>query len=240
MLGKGIAVEDCVLIVEDDADIVEILRLYLEGSGYQVVEASNGTEGLERLRSHAVSIALVDIMMPGMNGFDFIKKARKSSNIPIIILSARNQPSDKMVGLDLGADGYITKPFDPMEVLAYIRAALRRCQPMGSSAPAHKAAGNTISTGAYEIDLDELVLRKQGVAVPLTASELKLAMKLMSAPGHVFSKSQLYEAISGSSYGGGEESVMMHISNIRTKIEDDPAHPKAIVTVRGLGYKFEG
>lgn len=128
---------ETVLIVEDDSDIIEILSLYLCGSDYQVETAANGKLGLELLERKSPSVILVDLMMPEMNGFDFIKEARLVSNAPIIIISARSQPTDKMLGLDLGADGYITKPFDPIEVLAYIRAVLRRCNALSASGPSN-------------------------------------------------------------------------------------------------------
>lgn len=232
-----------ILVVEDDPDIVEILRLYLESSGYRFLSAGDGKHGLDVLHESDASLALVDLMMPSMNGFDFIKEARAFTDIPIIIVSARNQPSDKVLGLDLDADGYVTKPFDPTEVLAYVRAALRRYH-QGKTAPRDGDEGaatgekNVLSAGDLELDLDTLVLRKRGNVMPLTASELKILHKMMSAPGHVFTKAQLYEAISGSSYGGAE-SIMMHVSNIRSKIEDDPGKPAHIKTVRGLGYRFD-
>ncbi len=185
--------QDTILVVEDDPDIVEILRLYLGSSGYRFLSAGDGERGLDVLRNSDVSLALVDLMMPSMNGFDFIKEARSFTDIPIIIVSARNQPSDKVLGLDLGADGYVTKPFDPTEVLAYVRAALRRYR-QGKAAEHDGAEGastgekNVLSAGDLELDLDTLVLRKRGNVMPLTASELKILHKMMSAPGHVFTK----------------------------------------------------
>ena len=189
--------QDTILVVEDDPDIVEILRLYLGSSGYRFLSAGDGERGLDVLRNSDVSLALVDLMMPSMNGFDFIKEARAFTDIPVIIVSARNQPSDKVLGLDLGADGYVTKPFDPTEVLAYVRAALRRyrqgkaVQHDGAEAPA-TGEKNVLSAGDLELDLDTLVLRKRGNVMPLTASELKILHKMMSTPGHVFTKAQLY------------------------------------------------
>ena len=179
--------------------------------------------------------------MPEMNGFDFIKEARSVSNAPIIIISARSQPTDKMLGLDLGADGYITKPFDPIEVLAYIRAVLRRCNALSARGPSNISPdGSVVRMGVIEFDKESLIVRKNSNAVSFTASELKIFSKLFSSPGRVYTKAQLYELISASSHGGGEDSIMVHISNIRSKIEDDPNNPARIVTVRGLGYRFEG
>lgn len=240
---KELRMADKILIVEDDDDIVEILSLYLSSSGYDVDSASNGTEGIERLRTSGASAILVDLMMPSMNGFDFIKQARTFCDAPIIIVSARNQPTDKMLGLDLGADGYITKPFDPVEVLAYVRAVLRRYHQGGSGgicSVQNDDGQSVIQAGRLSLDLNTLVLRKDGVVINLTASELKIIAKFLQSPRHIFTKAQLYEVVSGSTYGDGAESIMVHISNIRSKIEDDPNKPQFIVTVRGLGYRYEG
>ena len=234
---------EMVLIVEDDSDIAEILRLYLEGAGYMVLTAANGAEGLEVLRTHDVSCILLDLMMPVMNGFDFLKQMRATNNAPVIVLSARSQSADKMLSLDIGADGFITKPFDSMEVIAYVKAAIRRYRTMGGPVGADGVDDSekrppTLAVGRFELSLEELVLRKDGVPIPLTAFELKIMARFMSAPGRVFTKAQLYEAATGESYDGAQDAIMVHISNIRMKIEDDPSHPSAIVTVRGLGYRF--
>lgn len=259
-----------VLIAEDDGDIVELLTLYLSGSGYEVLSASDGAEALEIVRSRPVDVALVDIMMPRVNGYDFIKAVRQESDIPIIIVSARNLAADKIVGLDAGADGYITKPFDPLEVTAYIRAVLRRhaqAAPVGraastgapvardAEATAHvmvpqvedalaraamPVAPEAIVVGPLVFDPERLVLTKDGELIPLTAAELKIMVAFMSAPGRVFSKDQLYACVSGEPVSGGAASVMVHISNIRSKLEDDPLRPQFIKTVRGLGYRLDG
>ena len=226
-----------ILIVEDDQDIVEILRLYLNGAGYEVDTATDGAQGIETLRRNGASVVLADLMMPNMNGFDFIKEARAFSTVPIIILSARNQSTDKMLGLDLGADGYITKPFEPVEVLAYVRAMIRRSEM--SEAGASPAPSTVIQVGDFELDTEKLIVRKRGDTVPLTASEFKIVARLMSSPGRVFTKAQLYEVVGGETCEGGSDSIMVHISNIRAKLEDDPSNPRVIETVRGLGYRFE-
>lgn len=223
-----------VLIAEDDADIIEILRLYLVGAGYRVLDAPDGARALEILRAERISVVLVDIMMPRMNGYDFIREARRFSQAPIIIVSARSMAADKVLGLDLGADGYITKPFDPMEVTAYIRAVLRR-----AAAPSD---ARILRAGDLELDTGRLVLTRRGESVALTAAELKIVAHLLSAPGRVFTKEQLYACVTGddaASAAGCESSVMVHISNIRAKIEDDPSRPRYIKTVRGLGYRLD-
>lgn len=245
-----------VLIAEDDKDIVELLRLYISGSGYDVLASNDGEQALELAREQHVDIALVDIMMPRMNGYDFIKALRRESGIPVIIISARSQPADKIVGLDAGADGFIAKPFDPLEVTALIRAMLRRSN--GTNAPegdgssastvefpsARRTASvqeptDVLAAGDLVFDKARFLLTKRGETVPLTAAELKIMAALMAAPGRVFDKMQLYAQISGEPFGG-ESSVMVHISNIRAKLEDDPLHPRYIETVRGIGYRFNG
>lgn len=278
---------ETVLIVEDDQDIVELLSLYLTGSGYDVVTAGNGEEALEQLRQHPADIALVDIMMPRMNGYDFIKALRATDNIPVIIISARTQAADKIVGLDAGADGFIAKPFNPLEVTAQIRALLRRratdvadaLAAAGRTAPAADEARATASSegeasfpgpdasgpsdraaaestpapstpsqdgahvlrvGDLAFDTERLELFKGGTPIPLTAAELKIMATFMAAPGRVFSKAQLYACINGESFAGSEASVMVHVSNIRAKLEDDPLRPEYIKTIRGMGYKIDG
>ncbi len=232
-----------VLLVEDDADIVEILRIYLESSGFDVLAAKNGLDGLAMLRSHEVSCVLLDLMMPIMNGFDFVQEMRTFCEAPVIVLSARTQQVDKTLSLELGADSFIEKPFDSMEVIAYVKAAIRRYKTMGRASTGDEERRDSPSmitrVGDFELNLEEFVLRKRGVVIPLTAFEFKVMAKLMSAPGRVFTKAQLYEAAMGEDYPGSRDTVMVHISNIRAKIEDDPLRPSAIVTVRGLGYRFE-
>ena len=246
---------ETVLIVEDDRDIVELLTLYLSGSGYEVLAASDGEEALERLARSSADIALVDIMMPRMNGYDFIKTLRQTSDIPVIIISARSHPADKIVGLDAGADGFISKPFEPLEVTAYIRAMLRRHaasersegdagseeeQQPHAGAARQDAGEQTMRVGDLAFDTKRLVLSKNGAPIPLTAAELKIMAALMAAPGRVFSKGQLYACVNGEAYAGSEGSVMVHISNIRSKLEDDPLRPRYIKTIRGMGYRLDG
>ncbi|AEB06567.1 two component transcriptional regulator, winged helix family [Coriobacterium glomerans PW2] len=232
---------DTVLIAEDDGDIIEILSLYLGGSGYEVRAARNGADALEILRREQVAVALVDIMMPKMNGYDLIKAARAESQVPIIIISARAEAADKIIGLDAGADGYITKPFDPLEVTAYIRAVLRRGGSHGHATQSLSGRGDgRIQVGDLEFDTERLCLAKGGEPIALTAAELRIVAALMSRPGRIFTKAQLYACVNGRPCDSGANSVMVHISNIRAKLEDDPLSPRFIKTVRGLGYRLEG
>lgn len=226
------------LIAEDDEDIRGLLALYLESDGFKLHAASNGKAALDILEREEIDIMLVDVMMPLMNGFDFIKCARQISDAPIIVVSARTQTADKALGLGLGADGYITKPFDPLEVVALAKALLRRC---GSSFTSSANEEKTrLIVGPLELNTDALVLRAKGNDIPLTASELKIMIKFMKNPGRVFTRAQLYEAANGSPCIGGDESVMVHISNIRAKIEPFAGDLVRISTVRGLGYRLDG
>ena len=224
-----------VLIAEDDRDIVELLSLYLSGEGYEILSADNGIDALDILKTKEVSMALVDIMMPKMNGYDLLRRMREFSNIPVIILSARNMDPDRILGLNLGADAYLTKPFNPLEVVAYVKASLRRFYQLGSD-----AREETVYTvGQLRLDLRKFELTKNGSVIALTSTELKILSMLMKSPGRIFTKAQLYECINGDAYSSEDNTMMVHISNIRSKIEDDPSSPAYIITQRGLGYKIE-
>lgn len=225
-----------ILIAEDDKDIIELLALYLGGEGFEVLAAENGQAALEIARREEVEAALVDIMMPVMNGLEFIKELRTFSQIPVIVLSARDLDQDRILGLNIGADAYLTKPFNPLEVVAYVKAAIRRYEAMKETSPAET---DRIVIGELELDQERFTLKKNGENVPLTGSEFKIMAKLMKAPERVFSKAQLYECINGELYNNDENTMMVHISNLRAKIEEDPSHPQYIKTVRGLGYKIE-
>ena len=230
-----------ILIAEDDADIVELLSLYLTGEGYTVFSAENGLQALERITSTKIDLAILDIMMPEMNGYDVLKRIRESHNFPVIMLSAKELDTDRILGLNLGADAFLTKPFNPLEVVAYVKSALRRYYDLGSSEPADRSPGeeHALVVGELELDLLKFILRKRGRIVPLTPAEMKIVVKLMSAPGRVYTKAQLYACIGGEFYESDDNTMMVHISNIRSKIEDDPSNPRYIKTVRGLGYKIE-
>lgn len=225
-----------ILIAEDDKDIIELLSLYLSGEGFDILAAENGREALTIAKSEDVSAALVDIMMPVMNGYEFIRELRTFSQIPVIILSARDLDQDRILGLNIGADAYLTKPFNPLGVVAYVKSAVRRWE--STKTLAAEETGKVV-VGELELDQERFTLRKNGVPVQLTSSELKIISKMMKAPEHVFTKAQLYECINGEFYDSDDNTMMVHISNLRAKVEDDPSHPRYIKTVRGLGYKIE-
>lgn len=219
-----------ILVAEDDSDIVELLRLYLENDGYSVVSADNGEDALALYHLHAPILAVVDIMMPRMNGYELMRALRAESDLPLIVLSAKNTDHDKILGLNLGADDYLAKPFNPLELLARIRALLRRT---ANLVPVR------LTYGALSLDTGAMTLFKNGETVALTPMEYKILVFLMRTPGRVFTKVQIYENINGAYFESDDNTMMVHISKLREKIEDDPKNPRYIITVRGLGYKFE-
>jgi DNA-binding response OmpR family regulator len=225
-----------ILIAEDDKDILSLLRLYLEKDGFDVLFAEDGLVAYDLIEQEEPDLIISDIMMPGMNGYDLIQKIRKSrNNVPIIILSAKNQDNDKILGLDIGADDYMTKPFNPLELVAHVKAALRRFYSLGSG----ETAATSYKVGELEIDIERVRFTKKGEEISLTPFEFKIMTLLMKNPGRVFTKVQIYEYISGEYYETDENALMVHMSKLRDKIEDDRNEPKYIKTIRGLGYKIE-
>lgn len=219
-----------ILIAEDDGDIRGLLRLYLESEGYRVLEADNGTKALELAREEVPDMAILDVMMPGLNGYELTRALRKFSDIPILILSAKSQDSDKILGLNLGADDYIAKPFNPVEIVARVKAQLRR---------AARENNSTLAVRDLVLDTSSFQLTKGGRTISLTPMEYKILALLMRSPGRIFTKIQLYEGAVGTYFEGDDNTMMVHISKLREKIEDDPKDPRYIITVRGLGYKIE-
>ena len=219
-----------ILIAEDDRDIRDLLRLYLEGEGFRVLEAENGAQALTLAREQTPDMAILDVMMPEMNGFELTRALRRYSNIPILILSARSQDNDKILGLNLGADDYIAKPFNPVEIVARVKAQLRR---------ASRAGSDLLTVGELTLDTASFQLTKEGKQILLTPMEYKILALLMRSPGRIFTKVQLYEGAVGPYFEGDDNTMMVHISKLREKIEDDPKAPRHIITVRGLGYKLE-
>lgn len=225
-----------ILIAEDDNDIVEILRLYLENEGFILSINSNGEEALNSFKEHKADLALIDIMMPKLNGYDLIKKMREISNIPIIVMSAKNLDSDKILGLTMGADDYLTKPFNPLEVVARVKSQLRRYYDLNTN-PGDDV--NIISAGDLVLDPSNLSIIKKGIAISITPTEFKILSMLMKTPGKIYTKMQIFENINGDYYESDDNTLMVHISKIREKIEDDPKNPAYLKTVRGLGYKID-
>ena len=226
-----------ILVAEDDNDIVEILRLYLENEGFELVMGRDGQEAFDKFENNQVDMALIDIMMPKLNGYELIKKIRDNSNIPIIVMSAKNMDSDKILGLTLGADDYLTKPFNPLEVVARIKSQLRRFYDLNTSVV--EDTNNIITVGELTMDPSNLSVNKNGKEINLTPTEFKILSLMMKTPGKIYTKMQIFENINGDYYESDDNTLMVHISKIREKIEDDPKSPKYLKTVRGLGYKIE-
>lgn len=226
-----------ILIAEDDEDIVELLRLYLENEKLEIRTAGNGVDALHIIENEPIDLAVLDIMMPMMNGYELTKKIRERSNIPIIILSARNQDSDKILGLNIGADDYLTKPFNPLEIIARVHSNLRRFYKLNDNNQAKSSP--VITVGELRINAEEMKLYKSGREILLTPTEFKIMLMLMKAPGRVFTKVQIYESINGQYFESDDNTMMVHMSNLREKVESDPRNPSYIKTIRGLGYKIE-
>ena len=227
-----------ILVAEDEPDIQELLKLYLETAGYTVLAAKNGEDALKIFKEQKIDIALVDIMMPIIDGFGVIEKIRETSNVPIVAISAKGQDGDKIAGLNLGADDYITKPFNPIEVLARVNSALRRFYKLGGEVKG-ESFQKDICLGELRLDTEKVRLWKNNTEIFITPAEYKILLKFMKSPGRVFAKAQLYESINGEYFKNDDSTMMVHISNLREKIEDDPKKPRYIKTIRGIGYKIE-
>lgn len=229
-----------ILVAEDDKDIAEFIKLYLENEGYEVILAQDGLLAYDETLKQKIDLTVVDIMLPKMNGYDLIKKIRKSSNIPIIILSAKNQDCDKILGLDLGADDYLTKPFNPLELIARIKSNIRRYYSLGSQTGAGEEKEYHIwRVGDLILDEESVTLTKCGEEITITPTEYKMLALFMKSPGKVFTKMQIYQAVNGECYVNDDNTLMVHISNLRDKIEENPREPKYIKNIRGIGYKIE-
>ena len=227
-----------ILIAEDEQDIAELLKLYLENEGYCVFCASNGVEALKILEREDISLAVLDIMMPRMDGYELTRRIRETSNIPILILSARDKSNDKILGLNLGADDYMAKPFDPLEIVARVNSNLRRFYQLNTEKPKREES-YILKVGDLSLDTQTLVLKKKGEEVLLTPMEYKILALLMKKPGTIYTKVQIYESTSGEYFESDDNTIMVHISNLRDKIEDNPKNPRYIKTIRGVGYKIE-
>ena len=221
-----------ILVADDKANIRNLVRDYLEAEGFRVVIAANGREALYAARAEKPDLILLDIMMPEMSGYDFIKAYRKESETPIILLTAKLDETDKVLGLELGADDYVTKPFGMKELTARIHAVLRR-------ALRTPLEPDTLKIGSIQLDKDSRTVSADGVPAALTPSEFDLLHVLMPAPNRVFSRSELLLKLQGTTFEGVERTIDVHIRNLRTKIESDPSNPQYIVTVFGVGYKFD-
>jgi DNA-binding response OmpR family regulator len=224
---------ETILVVDDEPTIVEVVELYLKREGYRVITAHDGSSALQVVAERKPDLIILDLMLPGLNGFEITQRLRASGHVPIIMLTARSEEADRIVGLELGADDYVTKPFSPRELVARVKAVLRRMT-AGASTPAQvlTLGGLRLDVGARAVTLDE-----QPVA--LTVREFDLLLFLMRNPGQVFTREQLLDNVWGYTFASDMSTVTVHIRRLREKIEVDPANPVLLQTVWGVGYKLE-
>lgn len=228
-----------ILVCDDDRDIVAALKIYLSAEGYEVLPAYTGKEALELLENHTVHLALMDIMMPGMDGIMATTKLREKSNIPVILLTAKSEDTDKVLGLTIGADDYITKPFNPMEVMARVKSQLRRYTMLGSLQTEQVRRPKVLTIGGVMLDDESKSVQVDGEPVTLTPTEYSIMKLLMQNAGQVFSTAQIYAAVWKEDACGNDSTVAVHIRHLREKIEITPAEPRYVKVVWGQGYKFE-
>ena len=227
-----------ILIVDDDRDIVSALDIYLSSEGYHTYQAYDGLEALKAAQEHDdIHLILMDVMMPGMDGIRATAKLRETCNIPIILLTAKSEDADKILGLNIGADDYITKPFNPIEVIARVKSQLRRYTTLGGQH--REEAAQVVRNGGIAIDYGAKSVTVDGEPVNLTPIEYNILLLLMKNPGRVFSTGQIYEQVWNDPSLGSENTVAVHIRHLREKVEIDPANPRYIKVVWGLGYKME-
>ncbi|MCC7162802.1 MAG: response regulator transcription factor [Anaerolineae bacterium] len=219
-----------ILLVDDEPGIIQIARDYLEHAGYRVVSASDGKTALAAWRSAKPDLIVLDLGLPNLDGLDITRAIRKQDNTPIIMLTARGDESDKLVGLELGADDYIVKPFSPKELVARVRAVLRRME--------NASVGDLIHAGDLTLDAPRMRVTLAGRAIQVTTTEFELLATLARQPGRIFTRAQLLDAVRGVAFESYERAIDAHIKNLRRKIEPDPRAPRYLLTVYGVGYKF--
>ena len=224
-----------ILICDDERDIVSALRIYLEAEGYNCLCYYSGEEALEKLENSDVQLVLLDIMMPGLDGIETINRIRLKSNVPVIFLSAKAEDTDKILGLNLGADDYVTKPFNPVELMARVRSQLRRYTFLGGTA----AKEDSLRAGGIVMDDREKLVTLDSEPVKLTPTEYDILRLLLKNPGKVFRPDEIYRAVRNEEPYGAEASIAVHIRHLREKLEIDPAEPRYIKAVWGQGYKIE-
>ena len=220
-----------VLVVDDEPKIVQLARDYLEHAGFAVATAYDGEAALIAVRSASPDLVVLDLGLPDVDGLDVARAIRRESTIPIVMLTGRAEESDKLVGLEIGADDYVTKPFSPKELVARVRAVLRR-----TSTP--RPASDMIRAGAVTLDVPRMKVTVEDRAVELTPTEFQLLATLAREPGRVFTRSQLLDAVHGVAFESYERAIDAHVKNIRRKLEPDPARPRHLLTVHGVGYRF--
>lgn len=227
-----------VLVVEDDKEIREGVEIYLKSQGYEVFQAADGVEGLEVIEKEDIHLAIVDIMMPRMDGISMVVKLREKYDFPVIFLSAKSEEVDKIMGLNMGADDYVTKPFTPMELLARVNSQLRRCRRFMEKLGDKEENSRIHTIGGLEINEDTVEVTVDGEPVKMTPIEYKILLLLMKNPGRVFSAEEIYERV-WNERAINTDTIMVHVRNIREKIEVNPREPKYLKVVWGVGYKIE-
>ena len=227
-----VAVVATILVVDDEPRIVQLVRDYLEHGGFTVLVASDGPSALRSARTGHPDLVVLDLGLPGLDGLDVARALRREGEVPIIMLTARTEESDKLVGLELGADDYLTKPFSPKELVARIRAVLRRAEGMRSPSDVVRVGS------AVELDVTRMEARFEGRRVELTKTEFQLIATMARQPGRVFTRAQLLDAVRGVAFESYERAIDAHIKNVRKKIEPDPRSPRFVLTVFGVGYRF--
>ena len=227
-----------VLVVEDDKEIREGVEIYLKSQGYEVFQAADGVEGLEVIEKEDIHLAIVDIMMPRMDGISMVVKLREKYDFPVIFLSAKSEEVDKIMGLNMGADDYVTKPFTPMELLARVNSQLRRYRRFMERLGDKEENSRIHTIGGLEINEDNVEVTVDGEPVKMTPIEYKILLLLMKNPGRVFSAEEIYERV-WNERAINTDTIMVHVRNIRAKIEVNPREPKYLKVVWGVGYKIE-
>ena len=226
-----------ILVVDDDKEIVNAIEIYLKREGYNIIKAYNGNEALEKLLENEIHLIILDIMMPEKDGIETLEEIRKTKTSPVILLSAKSEDYDKISGLDTGADDYITKPFNPLELIARVKSNIRRYVEFGNM-PKEKN-DNILRTGELEMNDDTKIVTVDGKEIKLTATEYNILKFLLKNKGKVFSISQIYENVWNEESYGAENIIAVHIRHIREKIEIDPKEPKYLKVIWGIGYKIE-
>ena len=224
-------VNNTVLIVDDDKKITELLKAYFTKENFTVLTSYDGIDALLSIKTHKPDIIILDLMLPGIDGFEVLKRLRKDNNIPVIMLTARDEETDKLIGLEIGADDYIAKPFSPREVVARAKVVLRRVQPA-------EDFSKEVKVGEITVDLKKYEIKKKGRLIEFTPIEFKIFELLCQNPGQVYSRLQIIEKVQGYEFDGYDRTVDAHIKNIRKKIEENPQKPEYLVTVFGVGYKL--
>ena len=228
-----------ILIVEDEESLADPLAFLLRKEGFDVILASDGPTALEQFANNTVDIVLLDLMLPGMSGTDVCKQLRSTSSVPVIMVTARDSEIDKVVGLELGADDYVTKPYSSGELIARIRAVLRRGQDSASEAPQEEFDEQILEGGRVRMDVERHTVTVDGEAVSMPLKEFDLLEYLLRNAGRVLTRGQLIDRIWGADYVGDTKTLDVHVKRLRSKIEAEPSRPQHLVTVRGLGYKFD-